>query len=340
MNARVLLDADMRTIGQWLLQGWRWWIDELRALVPSRLRPTAIDSTPRFAVERGALVALASGKGGIAMLPKAGRRVTIAIPAGDCLVRTITRPAIGERDLQRMVAFEAASLLPIPPGSALVAARVAGAAEASGKIRIDVAGLPIENAREVARLVVGAGVVPLAVVLAETNRQAPPLDFAPAMRAAGLLARRRSATPLLWGLVAVLLASNIVLWIWRDAAQVAQFERLVAEQQPAVTIAQAIARRGEQDRRLIARSLALRRVRDPLQAIAAVSGALPTGAWLQRLAWDGGSVRLAGYRPARADVATALRRSGRFADVRTMGESTQATMPTGEPFDLAAKVTH
>ncbi|WP_163284462.1 hypothetical protein, partial [Enterobacter hormaechei] len=80
----------------------------------------------------------------------------------------------------------------------------------------------------------------------------------------GLLARRRSATPLLWGLVAVLLLFNITMAIWRDAARVAQLEQIVAEQQPAAGIAQAIARRGEQDRSLAARSLALRHTHDPL----------------------------------------------------------------------------
>ncbi|MBL7373439.1 hypothetical protein INQ23_29410, partial [Escherichia coli] len=82
----------------------------------------------------------------------------------------------------------------------------------------------------------------VAVILDES--QPSPLDFAPALRSAGLLARRRSATPLLWGLVAVLLLFNITMAIWRDAARVAQLEQIVAEQQPAAGIAQAIARRG------------------------------------------------------------------------------------------------
>jgi hypothetical protein len=337
MNARVLLDADMQTIGRWLLQGWRWWADEIRGLLPARSRGTRTGNTARFAMEQGALVAPAGGRSRAGAVPKPGTRVTIVIPPADCLIRSITRPAIGERDLRRMVAFEADALLPIPAGSALVATRVAGSAEA-GKIRIQVAGLPIDKARAIAGVAAAAGLVPAAVVLEEEDRRAPPLDFAPGMREAGLLATRRSATTSLWGLVAALLLLNLTLWVWRDAARVARFERLVAEQQPAVAVAQKIARRGEQDQLLIARSLTLRRVHDPLRVLAAVGDALPQGAWLQRFVWDGETVRLAGYRPARADVATALRRSGRFSDVRNMGQETQATMPTGDPFDLAARV--
>lgn len=331
MNPRALLDADMRTIGQWLLQAWQWWVDELSGLVPARLRRGRTSEAPRFAVRHDMLVPVSAGVRSAAP----GMRVTLVVSAADCLVRTIIRPALGERDMQRMIAFEADTLLPLPSGSALLAARIAGPAEEPGAIRILVAGLPVERARTMLQVADAVGVVPVAVVLEES--QPVPLDFAPAMRTAGLLARKRSAAPLLWGLVGVLLLLNIAVAIWRDAAHVARFEQIVAEQQPAVGIAQAIARRGEQDRSLARRSLALRRTHDPLHVIAAVSGVLPEGAWLQRLVWDGETVRLTGYRPARADVATALRRSGRFTDVHAMGEGSEAAVPAGEPFDLSAR---
>lgn len=332
MNPRGLLDADMRTIGQWLLQGWQWWIDEIRGLAPARLRRARTSDAPRFVVRHDALVPVSDGTRGATP----GMRVTLVVAAAECLVRVITRPTLGERDMHRMVAFEADTLLPLPSGSVLLAVRSGGAAEEPGKTRIRVAGLPIETAHAMLRAADAARVVPVAVILDES--QPSPLDFAPALRSAGLLARRRSATPLLWGLVAVLLLFNIIMAIWRDAARVAQLEQIVAEQQPAAGIAQAIARRGEQDRSLAARSLALRHTHDPLQVIAAVSDALPEGAWLQRFVWDGEGVRLTGYRPARADVATALRRSGRFAGVRAMGESSEAAVPAGEPFDLSARM--
>ncbi|MEP9360941.1 PilN domain-containing protein [Sphingomonas sp. KR3-1] len=336
MNPRALLDADMRMIGQWLLQGWQWWSDEIRALIPARLQRSSMRELPRFIVCDGALAPARPGQR--VAVPGPGARVTLVVPAADCLVRTITRPALGDRDLHRMLAFEADALLPIPVASVVLAARIEGAADAPGLVRVRIAGLPIAAAHAIAEAAEAADVVPVAVVVEQPQPQPAPLDFAPAMRAAGLLARQRSATPLLWVLVAVLLLLNLAMAIWRDAAHVAQFERIVAEQQPAVGIAQAISRRGEQDRRLVARSLALRRARDPLDVLAAVSASLPTGTWLQRLAWDGEAVRLTGYRPERADVATALRRSGRFVGVRSMGESAEAAMPTGQPFDLSAKV--
>jgi hypothetical protein len=333
MSARTLLDADMRTIGLWLRQGWFWWTDELRGLVPSRLRRSPLRGLPRYLMRDGRLAPLAGQR--IGLVPKPGTAVTLVIPAGDCLRRTISRPKVGERDLRRMVALEADVLLPMPAESALLATRTLGPGDAPGSIAMEIAALPRATGAGIAAAALAAGAVVQAVIVEETGSD---LDFAPAMREAGLLAARRSATPWLWGLVGVLLVCTIAMAIWRDAAQVAQLERLVAEQQPAVEIVQAIAHRGEEDRRLVEHSLALRRDRAPLQVLATVQHALPVGSWLQRFLWDGETVRLTGYRPERADVATALRRSGAFASVQTMGEETQAVLPTGQPFDVSARV--
>lgn len=339
MNMRFLLDADMRTIGRWLLEGWRWWLDELRAFVPARFRGARSSAGLPCVFRDGALVPLGrTGAGRIPEKPKAGTRATILVPDALCLSRVIARPALGERDVQRMVALEAETLLPIPAGSAVVAGRIKGPADVPGKILIEVAGLPVEQARAIARAVESAGIVPVGIVTGAAAGARGPLDFAPAMRALGILTRRRSATPYLWGLVALLLLLDIGAWIWRDAAQVARFEQIVAGQQPAVTVAQAIGRRADHDRRIVAQSLSLRRTHDPLQVMGEAGAALPPGAWLQRYVWDGASIRLAGYRPPKVDVATALRRSGRFAEVRTASDETQAAIPAGDPFDISARV--
>lgn len=336
MSARPLLDADMRTIGQWLLQGWHWWVDELRGLVPLRWRRAQLRGVPRLLV-RGRMLQPEPGRRA-SPVSKAGMRVALVVSPADCLCRVVTRPAVGERDLLRMIAFEADSLLPLPAEAMLIAARIAGPADEQGQLRIEVAGLPIDRARAMLELAATTRLVPVAVIVEEAASRAEPLDFAPALRRAGLLPPQRSAAPWLWALVVLLMGLTIGFAIARDVARVTQLDRIVAEQQPAVSIAQAIARRSEQDRRLVQRTLALRRQREPLRLIAAVHAALPDGAWLQRLAWDGETIRLIGYRPEGADVATALRQSGRFAKVHAMEEDTQAALPTGQPFDLAASV--
>lgn len=336
MSARTLLDADMTTIGLWLRQGWFWWIDELRGLVPARLRPSPLRGAARYWVRDDRLQPVPGQR--VGLVPRTGSAVALIVPPGACLRRELTRPKVGERDLRRMLALEADVLLPMPAGTALLATRILGPGDADGRVAVEIAALPLATGARLGAVAAAAGVTVRAAIVEEDPSGLPPLDFAPAMRDAGLLPVRRSATPWLWGLVGILLFLTVVMAIWRDAAQVAQLERLVAEQQPAVGIAQAIARRGAQDRRLVVQSLAARRHREPLGVMAKVQRALPAGSWLQRYLWDGETVRLTGYRPERADVATELRRSGAFQGVQTMGEETQAVLPTGQPFDISARV--
>lgn len=333
MSGRGILDADMATLGGYLAQGARWWVDELSGLVPARLRRGGGDALPRF-VLTGDVLERAEGERRPA---PPGTPVAVIVPRDACLVRTTEWPALGERDLHRLIALEADRLLPAPPGEMIVAGRRLPGLAPAGRVAVEVAGLPREQAVRLAEVAIAARVVPARVLLASDDG-APAIDFAPAMRAAGLIERVRSGASFWWTVVAFLALLNVGIAIWRDAARVERLERLVAEQQPAVNVARAIQQRIERDRRLVLQSAVLRRRQDAVDALATVGGALPPGAWLQRYAWTPPEVRLTGYRPPRTDVASALRRGGRFADVRSMGESGDAATPLGEPFDLAAEV--
>ena len=41
MSNRGLLDADMATVGRWMIEGWRWWLDELTDCIPKRWQSAA-----------------------------------------------------------------------------------------------------------------------------------------------------------------------------------------------------------------------------------------------------------------------------------------------------------
>jgi hypothetical protein len=49
-------------------------------------------------------------------------------------------------------------------------------------------------------------------------------------------------------------------------------------------------------------------------------------------------VRLSGYKRPGVDVIGALRKSPRLADVVAASAETVASLPTGEPFDITARV--
>ncbi|MEJ2459616.1 MAG: type II secretion system protein GspM [Novosphingobium sp.] len=177
MNTRRLLDADMATVGRWLSEGMRWWIAELEQLLPARLRHVQGDRLPRFRFADDQLVRPTGGKAAEGDGPRPGARIAVTVPCGLCLARVIERPALGERDLQRMAAFEGDSLLPFPSGARLIAARLLGPGAEPKKARVEVAGLPLETARTIADRLAGARAVAVRVILEDEGEQGRPIDF-------------------------------------------------------------------------------------------------------------------------------------------------------------------
>lgn len=339
IRLRGLLDADMRTLREGLGVGWHWWIDEIVAMLPPRLRRPSGDSWPRL-IYRDDRLHPDIGVGSPPPSPSPGMRATIVLPRDACLCREIERPRLNHRDLRRTLALDSDTLFPFLPGIALTTGQVIGPATETGRVKIEIAALPRERATRIAAAVSAAGIVAMRLEMCGPAGSAPPLDFAPAMRDAGLFAAPPNTRALLWASVGILLAVNLAVLIWRDAERVRHLELRVADQQSAVSVARAITRRIVADRAVMAKSIRLRRAHDALGDLALVSAALPVGAWLHRYAWDGETVRLSGYRPAGGDVTRALRRTGRFADVQASGEvQVMPAMPTtGEPFDLSARV--
>lgn len=327
MAGRGILDADMATLGRGIADGFRWWIDELAGMMPPAWRR---GETGR----RVPLAADLSLPADAAEMAERGR-VALVLPAGAALVRRLERPAVSERDLPRMLAFEADSLLPFPAEEVLVAGRIVGPAADPGRAVIDVAGLRRDVGAAVAAEATERGIEPTRVIVGEPAGPLPPLDFAPAIRAAGLLPPRRQTARLAWAVAAFLFLLNIGLLIWRDVARNDRLEAIVAAQAPAVDAARRITGRMHADRTTVQRTAALRRTHDPIGSLALVGGLLPPGAWLQRYEWSGEGMRLTGYRPRQADVVGALRQSQRFATVKSASRETQPEVPAGQPFDLA-----
>lgn len=334
MSARTVLDADMRTLGRWASQGWAWWVAELRALVPAGARRGARDRLPAFRLN-GAALELAErthpGRG-----VRRGTRAIVRVPSERCLIRSLERPLMSDHDLQRMIVFERETLLPFPPETSLVAGARLGPGDV-GRMRIAVAGMPVQTARTIAAAAERLGIQPVQVRL-DAPLPIGGIDFAPAMRAAGLTATTRSATPWAWGLVGLLFLLNVAVMIRRDADTVARLDQMVQAQQPALAVARTIERRAARHRTTRRHILAVRARRDALGALALVSRALPPGARVQHYVWDGETVRLTGEKPPRTDVTRALRGAGRFAAVQALGDEALPATPGGEPFDLTARI--
>lgn len=338
MSSRGILDADMKTVGRWLLLGWRWWCSELEAVVPERWRSGYSKRLPRLLFHHGRLVPEKTGDNAARWANPGPKRAIIIVPSELCLSRRLERPFVGRRELGSMVALEASALFPFPEGKIVVAARIIGESAVQGRAVVEVAALSADNASRIIKAIDDARIGVIRIIKQTEVPDGEAIDFTTALREAGLLPKVRSITPMLWLMVGVLAASNVAVSIWRDVSSVHRLERLIEEQQPAVTAARAITRRIGREASLVSESAALRKRHDAIGVLARVSQALPEGVWIQRYMWDGSTVRLAGYRPATADVGGALRQSRGFIEVRPLTDEIQPAVPSGIPFDLTAKV--
>jgi hypothetical protein len=322
MSGKGILDADMTTVAGWLRDGWRWWVDELAALVPDRWR----------ALGRGrAEVARFDGTHLTGAAP--GKAVAVAVASELCLVRVVERPALSERDVARMLAFEADRILPMPAETMVAAGRIV--AREGATMRLAVAGLPRARADALAGLIVQQRARPVRVFV---DHPAGAIELLPALRDAGYLGVRHGAARGWWAAVAFLFVLNVGLLIWRDAARNQRLQEVVDAQAPAVAVSRAMTGRVRTGQRVALVTARRRAAYDPLGVLARVSGGVPGGTWAQRYGWTGDTLKLAGYRRRDANVVAALRALPGFVEVRNTNTDSVAEVPAGQPFDVSARL--
>jgi hypothetical protein len=342
MNGSSIFQADMQTVGQWITDGVRWWLDQLATLAPKRLqewrdaRRTLADYDP----ETGALLPRLDSYGA---RPRRSGPVTIILPPAFCLSRTIERPVMSTRDMESMIQLDAARIMPMGTEGMLLAARIAARSVGNGRMQIEVAAMPREAAEALGAALAQLEKPCLAILTAAPEPQSGPqpggaIDFLPAFRRSGLVRdESRGALPL-WIAVGVLFAINVGLLVWRDTAATAMLEAHIAEQQPAVNAVRRINARIAKADQFAAATVEARKTAEPLAMLSRVAAALPQGAWVQRYTWQGETLRIIGYRPQQADVAGGLRRAG-LSVQRYSDASSAAQNPLGQPFEVTVRMT-
>lgn len=335
MTLNDLLNSDLTTLRQEARRGFDWWIDELAALVPPSLQRFGQRNWKMLTFDNGVWHDATTGNA-FDCLPSNG--AIVVINENQLLVRDVTVPPMSGSEVNRMLALDAGRYFPMPTESILLSATPRRIRTDDGLMTVDVAALPIMQATAIAEAISATGQTPAAVRVLRDGRVDPRFDFLPLMQRSGLLGPHRPARPYWWAVVAALALLNIAMLSWRDTAEIERLQALADGQRPAVTVAQRITARMRAMNAQARRAALQRQQREPLSTLAAITQAVPDGAWVQRYSWDGATLRLTGYRSRDADVASALRKLPGFANVKSTQTDSIAETATGQPFDLVAEI--
>lgn len=335
-----LLNSDLSTLIGYARRGYDWWIEELATLVPTSVRSWGTRSTNvvmfaedhRFVRTDGSPLMTDADA-------SMGQNVTVLVPNGAVLVRDIATPAMTGADLDRMLALNGERYFPLPGASVLISSAIRPDRREDGAMVSDLAAFPLSRAEALAKAMTESGIAPQAVrVASDPFIPDSRFDFLPAMQKGGMIGKTARSTQNWWVVVGIFAALNLATMIWRDSADVERLQTLADQQRPAVAVAQRMAGRIRSVDAIAHRAVARRGFFDPLSALARTTAAIPDGAWVQRYAWDGTTLRLTGYRSSDTDVAVALRKAPGFINVKSAQTDSMAETATGMPFDLVAKL--
>lgn len=331
IKSGTFLDADVGTLTRAAAQGWRWWVDEMTAMLPVALRPKR-QVPPGQRLRWDGARRVVEAHGGV---PTPGA-ASILINSALVLTRTVDRPALPLADLKRLIALDLDRLTPFALDAAYSDVRILGPGSTPGTVQVEVTAIPKTLAQAIANACADGGITPRVVGLVEADGTTLAADFLVSMRADGLVATRRQRAGLWWALVAIGFAINLGLYVYHDIASVQTLQALVDDQDASAKAARKLAAKIQREERRRDALVAERRTGDPLRVLAFTSQIMPKGAWVERLAWDRIQFRISGYKPAKLNLLKTLRDTGRFTAIRTTVADVATESAEGEPFDISA----
>jgi general secretion pathway protein L len=344
MTLQELLNADVSSIGQWARQGFAWWIDELSTLLPVNWRDWFTSRTRRLVEplspsgwrqwQNGKLLTPAQAD----RAPKGG--VGLILPADAVLLRRLEFPRVPLSDIRRMVALDIDRLSPLAGDLVYHDVEILDRDAGGGKQTVLLGVTLRETAARYLGEARAAGFAPVAMGAAREDGAASfRFDFLPAFKTS--LGENGGGRVALywWAAVAFLLVANLAGLVVRDMLDVGRLRHAVDDQQTAVAAATQLQRRVQTENVQRSALVARQMQSDPLHVLDALTRALPASAWVQRLEWNGQTLRVVGFRSSDNDPLAALRASPAFVNPRAAGAAVAQPKP-GEspPFDITADV--
>ena len=339
MNAKELLNMDMEQAVQLLLRGWRWWTDELLAMLPPEWRERVTRRSHNVAEFRGGAIVYRDEQSGQFLQAKPRGAIKALMPADQVLVREMELPLLPMSDVKRMIALDIDRLTPFQPEQVFFDAEIVARDQESGRqqvalgvaLRAAVAAF-LDNMRS--RTISSR---PRSELLRAAASSSHDFDFLAAMREAngGDAAQRRSVY--WWIGAAALLVFNLALLTYRDSSNLDQLRQTVESQQGPVGVA--LRTREKVDREAARRAALLQSKAQsaPLPVLDAVTQAMPQDAWVRRFEWNGRSVHVSGSRKTSTDIIARLEASPVLRNAHSLTTTTRNDpTATTQQFDLTA----
>ena len=327
---RQLARACLRTIAA----SFRWWLTELAALIPARLRSLMSTGLPRLAVDLDEQVAVirlfrgdraveldriardgtGSEEAGISVAKLAKRfklekaEVVLRLPPDQGLRQRLELPLMAESELREALYFQIDRHTPFPPDKVYYDYKVVQRDTAAEQLTVEMVVTPqpvvARALAEAERLGLAASVVDLR----DDRTDAPPSFNL--LRANGSTSTRRAATRLNIALAAIaMLVGGTAIYL-PLARQDAALDRLRAEAAEAKLAAEAVMSLQEtieqsQRRRDFLRQ-EKRRQAARVILLEELSAALPDNTWLTQLSVTGNEVQVHGFSPAASELLAQL----------------------------------
>lgn len=334
-------EMDLASLAALARRGFAWWGEELAGMIPARCRALLFARSTLFAEQtaEGRWRVWRNGRSTGAGLTRseARRSVGILMPTDAVLVRELELPRMPRADVRRMIALDIDRLSPLNPDLVYFDVDVIDTSGPGSRQKVLLGLAPRAAATEAVEAARAAGLYPgrLSVSLDDRDR-APRFDFLPQVLAAKGERPAGSRRAWLWGAVMLLMAFNLAALVGRDVASVADLNRMVEAQRPAASAAMRVRAAVDAEEARRRDLLARRAAADPLAMLNAVTEAVPTGAWVQHLEWNGRNLRLVGFKTGGLDIGAAVRGSGAFINPRAAAAGTATGNVAGQPFDVTA----
>jgi len=312
----------------------RWWLGELKSLVPSWLRAgePALDGVARFAT--GELEA-ASGD----LVSGHGAGAVLEVPASRVLRRTVRLPIATEENLRQVLEFQMEQYTPFSAGQLYFSCAVLARDFDKGLIEIELVAVQRATVDGAIQKLQAAGYTPLAVQAADGNGGVLSYNLLPVLPGARPSMWRSGLLPWLLALVSILsiAALALPLFIQREAA--IQLIPLVERSKKAAEAVDGVRR--ELEARIARHNYLLeKRMATPttIQTLEELTRVLPDDTWVQTLDWKSKEIVIQGETASSVKLVGLFEQSSMFKDASFRSPLTKGQTPGVERFSLALQL--